>query len=194
MNKKNSVSDKINLALSAFIILAGIVCGFYFVSIADAQSALINVAITSAVFVMFGLILFFATRVGDGKPVKRFSLITLIALDLPTLYVVLATIFSVLPLHNFILENPVIFYMSAITLGYSIPYTFYSGFEIVAEVEETEEENQDEEVEFVPEDEDYDVEETEEFIDEDAVTEEEEEFIVEGIESENFDDSEVTEE
>ncbi|MBR1730932.1 MAG: hypothetical protein IJ725_00650, partial [Ruminococcus sp.] len=76
------------------------------------------------------------------KAIKRFSLITLILLDLPALYIIIASIFAPVPLHDMIAKAPIVAYMAAVALGYGIPYTFFSGFETVFEdaEEETEEE------------------------------------------------------
>ena len=80
---------------------------------------------------------FYATRIGDGKQVKRFSLWTLIVLDLPALYVIVASFVPSLPLSNFITNlggNTIVPYsplviLACVALGYGIPYTFLSGYE-----------------------------------------------------------------
>ncbi len=188
MKKKISKKDNLNLFFSAFLILAYIVCGYFFVNFAETQSSLVKVIIISLVFVIFGGILFYATRVGEGKPVKRFSIVALCLLDIPSLYIVLATIISVLPLHGFLLNNAIIFYMAAVVLGYGIPYTFLSGFELVVEAEAVECEEISDDV----------AEETQEVLEggieeeiqevtadsEETETEEVEEIAVEGVEAE----------
>ena len=109
-NKKNTV----NLFFSAFLILAFVVCAHFFSNFALGQNQVLSNVIQLFVYTVFGLLLFYATRVGDGKPVKRFSPITLIIMVLPALYIMIASI------------------------GYGIPYTFLSGFEIAEEENESE--------------------------------------------------------
>lgn len=140
MKKKNSTRDNLNLFFSAFLVVAYVVCAYFFMNFASTLSGVAQPAVMAAVFVVFGLLLFYATRVGDGKSVTRFSLITLILLDLPALYVILASMFTVLPLSQFLVTNPMIVYMAAVALGYGIPYTFISGFEIVEDVAPAQEE------------------------------------------------------
>ena len=74
-NKKNTV----NLFFSAFLILAFVVCAHFFSNFALGQNQVLSNVIQLFVYTVFGLLLFNATRVGDGKPVKRFSPITLIS-------------------------------------------------------------------------------------------------------------------
>ena len=80
--KKPNKRDTLNLIFSAFLILGFIVCSYFFLTMTSAKPKLAPY-INTLVFTVFGLILFYATRVGEGKPVKRFSLWTLIILDLP---------------------------------------------------------------------------------------------------------------
>ena len=135
MNKPNK-RDTLNLVFSAILILGFIVCSYFFLTLADANADLAPY-IKTLVFVMFGLIVFYATRVGEGKPVKRFSIFTLLVLDIPALYAVLAQFIPALPLHNQIacldgvtpLPYSPLFILACIALGYGIPYTFLSGFE-----------------------------------------------------------------
>ena len=131
MKKKNTARDNVNLFFSAFLIIAFIVCGYFFSSFANALAG--EIAKNSVIAVMlavFGLLVFYATRVGEGKTIKRFSIVTLIVLDLPTLYIILAYIIS---FHTELAANPAVVYMAAIAFGYAVPYTFISGFETVAE-------------------------------------------------------------
>ena len=95
--KKNNKRDTLNLIFSAFLILGFIVCSYFFLTMSAAKPELAPY-INTLVFVVFGLIIFYATRVGEGKPVKRFSLWTLIILDIPALYAVLAQFIKELPL------------------------------------------------------------------------------------------------
>lgn len=142
MRKKNSKRENINLFFSAFLILAYIVCGYFFAQYANAQdNQLIKNIVIAAILVVFGLLVFYATRVGEGTPIKRFSIITLVLVVLPALYIVIAAILSVWPFVEVEKDDvPLIFYMAAVALGYGIPYTFLSGFETVREDEETTEE------------------------------------------------------
>ena len=93
----------------------------------------------SFVSVVFGLILFYATRVGDGKPVKRFSVVTLIIMVLPSLYILLTSLAPTLPLGDTLGNSSIVVCLAGVALGYGIPYTFLSGFEV--EREEVEEGN-----------------------------------------------------
>ncbi|MGN1131894.1 MAG: hypothetical protein ACI4RL_03235 [Ruminococcus sp.] len=129
MKKKNTI----NLVLSAFLIIAFIICTYFFSTLnqTDTVQNVINALVTA----VFGLILFYATRVGDGKPVKRFSLATLIILDLPALYIILTSLAPGLPLGDYFGSNQMVVYLAGVALGYGIPYTFLSGFEIVTEEE-----------------------------------------------------------
>lgn len=142
MKKKNSARDNMNLFFSAFLVLAYIVCAYFFAGSASVLEGAVQSLAYGAIFVVFGLLLFYATRVGDGKPVKRFSVLTLVLMVLPSLYAILAYAFSVLPLNQFLVANPLTVYMAGVALGYGIPYTFFSGFEIVQEEEIVEEETQ----------------------------------------------------
>lgn len=143
MKKKNTTRDNVNLFFSAFLIIAYIICGFFFVSFITQQSdVVLQNTLMSVVLLIFGLLVFYATRVGEGTTVMRFSLVTLIVLDLPALFIVLAYIIPGFPLHEMIAASDVMAYMAAAALGYGIPYTFISGFEAVAEnaaADETEE-------------------------------------------------------
>lgn len=144
---KNKGKERLNLLLSAFLILGYIVCAYFFTSLAatlpEVPASIVNILI----FVVFGLLLFYATRVGDGKPVYRFSLFTLILVVLPALYVIIAYMVPNMPLnaqlHTFdsaygvtIPFNSVVLILGSIALGYGVPYTFISGFEMIEEKDE----------------------------------------------------------
>lgn len=137
MNKKKR--ENLNLFFSAFLVLGYIVCSYFFITLANGLPSLPNMLITIAVFVIFGLLLFYATRVGDGEPVKRFSPIILVVLVIPCFYIILAQLLP-LPLHDQIAQASVVFILACIGLGYGIPYMFLSGFEIKQEEIEAEEE------------------------------------------------------
>lgn len=124
--------ENINLLLSAFLVI-GFVVSSYFLSLSNTFAKPINDIFNVAIFVVFGLLLFYATRVGDGKARVRFSLLTLIILDLPALYIIVATIATGLPFHAELAQVPTMFTLAGVALGYGIPYTFISGFELVTE-------------------------------------------------------------
>jgi len=138
--KKTNKKDTLNLIFSAFLIVGFIVCSYFFLTM-SAEKPELEPYINTLVFTVFGLIIFYATRVGEGKAIKRFSLWTLLILDLPALYAILAHFMDNLPLHDQIssLESATalpyspLFIMACIALGYGIPYTFLSGFEAAAE-------------------------------------------------------------
>lgn len=133
-NKKNKSTRKKNtggLVFSAILITAFVVCSYFFMSMIDkVGQAWLRALLCIVVFVLFGLFLFYATRVGDGKQVIRFSPATLIIMDLPALYIVLAAMISQLPFSAEIVSCSPIIYLASIVLGYGIPYTFISGYEI----------------------------------------------------------------
>ena len=131
--KKPDKRETVNLFFSAFLILAFIVCANFFSQFTKTVQAPIGQIVTIAVCAVFGLLLFYATRVGDGKAIKRFSPLTLIVLVLPTLYIIVASIGTFMPLHNIFVENnslTIVVYLAAVAFGYGIPYTFFIGFEL----------------------------------------------------------------
>lgn len=136
--KKPTKRDTVNLFFSAFLIVAFIVCAHFFSQYASALSQPIGSIIPILVYAVFGLLVFYATRVGDGKAVKRFSLVTLIVMVLPSLYIIIASLAPGLPL-NSVFANArgsglsVIVTLASIALGYGIPYSFLSGFELARE-------------------------------------------------------------
>ncbi len=145
--KKTSKKDTINLFFSAFLILAFIVCAHFFSSFADTLTGIVGTIVPLLVYVVFGLLVFYATRVGEGKAIVRFSPLTLIFMVLPALYIMIASMASGLPLHNaFVTETgsaSIITTLAAVAFGYGIPYSFLSGFELAAETEEASAEEED---------------------------------------------------
>lgn len=131
MKKKNTI----NLILSAFLVIAFVICTYFFSTLN--QSETVQNVINALVTVVFGLILFYATRVGDGKPVKRFSVATLIILVLPSLYILLTSIAPNLPLGETLKDSQMVIYLAGVALGYGIPYTFLSGFEMKVDEDES---------------------------------------------------------
>lgn len=125
--------DTINLLFSAFLIIAYIICSYFFAGFASQLAFPINSIVNALIFLVFGLLVFYATRVGEGKALKRFSLLTLIILDLPALYIIIASIAPGLPFNDVLQSNQVMTMLAAVALGYGIPYTFLSGFELVTE-------------------------------------------------------------
>ncbi len=138
--KKPGKRDALNLLFSAFLILGYIVCSYFFLTAASSVADLAPY-INMAVFTVFGLVVFYATRVGEGKPVMRFSLFTLLLLDIPALYIILAQFIEKLPFHTAIanlgtttpLPYSPLFILACVALGYGIPYTFISGYEMVGD-------------------------------------------------------------
>ncbi|MCI7085824.1 hypothetical protein MR988_06930 [bacterium] len=127
--------DTINLIFSAFLVIAYIICSYFFTSFASTMAFPVKEILTAVVFAVFGLLVFYATRVGEGKAVRRFSLATLLILDLPALYIIVAAVAPGLPLHDVLNAslNPAVMTIASVALGYGIPYTFVSGFELVTE-------------------------------------------------------------
>lgn len=143
-NKKNTI----NLFFSAFLVLAFIVCAHFFSTFADTLTGIAGAIVPLIVYVVFGLLVFYATRIGDGKAVVRFSPVTLILMVLPSLYIMIASIGSGLPLHNAFVTDTgsasIITTLAAVTFGYGIPYSFLSGFELASETNNEEAENNEE--------------------------------------------------
>ena len=136
---KKSTSEKINLIFSAFLIFAFIICTYFIgtYSTTIANDVLKN-AVPVILFIVFGLFLFYATRVGDGKPVYRVSAAVLLLIVCPSLYILLAYLLEALPLHEQIATyGDTMTKIAAVALGYGLPYSFVSGFELTCdEVEE----------------------------------------------------------
>ena len=124
--------DKSGLIFSAILIIAFVICTYFFIGIINGTTDMadnVKLLFKALVFVLFGLILFYATRVGDGKQVKRFSPATLIILDLPALYIVLSAAAPGLPFPFDLTQASEIVWLAAAALGYGVPYTFLSGYE-----------------------------------------------------------------
>ncbi len=140
--KKIDKRETINLFFSAFLIIAFIICAHFFTQFTATLEPVVGTIVSVLLYVVFGLLMFYATRVGDGKSVKRFSIATLVVLVIPSLYIIIAAIAPGLPLHDvFVAENGglnVIVTLACVALGYGIPYTFISGYELEADSEEVE--------------------------------------------------------
>ena len=128
--KKVSKQEKVNLLFSAVLIIAFVLCSYFFSTVAITLASPWDNIVTKLIYVVFGLFLFYATRVGDGKLVFRFSLPSLIFVILPTLYIMVAQSVTVLPFNAQIASSSVITVLSAVAFGYGLPYTFVSGFEL----------------------------------------------------------------
>lgn len=138
--KKPDKRETVNLFFSAFLIIAYIVCAHFFTQFTSQLNSVVGTIVSMALYVVFGLLLFYATRVGDGKAIKRFSLITLLILVVPSLYIIIAALAPGMFLHD-IFAAPVssltgqsegltvIATLACVALGYGVPYTFLSGFE-----------------------------------------------------------------
>ena len=135
--KKIDKRETLNLFFSAFLIVAFIVCAHFFNQFTSTLTPIVGSIVSILLFVVFGLLLFYATRVGDGKAVKRFSVMTLVVLVIPALYIIIASIATGLPLHDAFSADDgslnMVVTLACVALGYGIPYTFLSGFEIVDE-------------------------------------------------------------
>ena len=148
MKKTNAKGNKINIIFSSFLVIGYIICTYFFSSLASQVSGVLGGMIQALMLIVFGLLLFYATRVGEGKQVKRFSLAVLLLIVVPSLFIILAGLIEGFPLHNLIspvnavtmmggLSAPsIIFSMACVALGYGIPYTFLSGYEMKDEDEE----------------------------------------------------------
>ena len=147
---KNTKRSKINIIFSSFLVIGYIVCTYFFSSLASQVSGTLGSVIQILMLVVFGLLLFYATRVGEGKQVRRFSLAVLLLMVVPSLYIILAALIPGLPFHDAIapasalamlggVSGPsIILMMACVALGYGIPYTFFSGYEMKEDEEENE--------------------------------------------------------
>ena len=148
-NQKKSMSSKINLLFSAFLVFAFVICSYFIDSFSlNIQNEVLRNALPVILFTVFGLFLFYATRVGDGKPVYRFSLSSLIFIVLPGLLIFIAYIAEGMPYHEQLVSNGAnMAKIAACALGYGLPYTFVSGFELLSEGVDAENENSEDESE-----------------------------------------------
>lgn len=156
--KKPSKREHINLFFSAFLVLGFGVCAYFFSTISgnSLTNSLAGDLVYMLIFVLFGLILFYATRVGDGKQIKRFSPASLILICLPAIYVIVAYLFAFMPLHEQLAASGgnTAAVIAAVALGYGVPYTFLSGYEI-SDANEQSEQPEDESAEGDEENVDY---------------------------------------
>lgn len=129
MNKSNR--EKLNLFFSSFLVIGFIVCTYFFMTLTDRLNTGAANLIKVCVFVLFGLVVFYATRVGEGIPVKRFSPIVLLVLVVPSLFIIIASLAPAFPLHDALAAVDEVMMFACIALGYGVPYTFFSGFEMI---------------------------------------------------------------
>lgn len=135
--KKPTKRDIVNLFFSSFLVIGYVICAYFFSTLmGNMVDPVTSGAVNLAIFAVFGLLLFYATRVGDGKQVRRFSIPTLILVDLPAIYILVAYFAMGLPFHTELAANTSIVLLAAVALGYAIPYTFLSGYELVPAEEE----------------------------------------------------------
>ena len=118
---------------SAFLVIAYVVCSYFVMQLASSvtnQKAYSGILL--GIVTLFGTLLFYATRVGDGKQVIRFSPSVLVLIVLPAVYLICAFYAVGLPLHEKLQNASIVMYLACVSLGYGLPYTFTSGFEMVA--------------------------------------------------------------
>lgn len=140
MKNANSKRNKINIIFSSFLVIGYIICTYFFSTLASQLSGTVGSLIQILMLAVFGLLLFYATRVGEGKQIRRFSLAVLLLIDVPALYIILASLIAALPFHDAIAPQTmllggmsapsIILTMACVALGYGIPYTFFSGYEM----------------------------------------------------------------
>lgn len=135
MNKKQKSS--LNLFFSAFLIVAYVICAYFFGRLIEnrVDNATTQNLFNASIYLVFGLVLFYATRVGDGKQIVRFSLSSLVLLVTPSIYVLCCYFFRSLPFARTLTLSQEVINLASVILGYGLPYTFTSGFELEQEDE-----------------------------------------------------------
>ena len=140
---KKTKESKLNIIFSAFLIIGYVICTYFFCSLASTVQGVMGLVIQLLVLLVFGLLLFYATRVGEGKQVKRFSLAVLLLVDLPALVIILFAMIPGAPFHDALVNSgeasispAIITALACVALGYGIPYTFLSGYELRTEADE----------------------------------------------------------
>ena len=140
---KNSTRNRINLVFSSFLVIGYIICTYFFSSLASQVDAALGSVIQVAMLVLFGLLMFYATRVGDGRQVKRFSLAVLLMVVLPSIVIIALSLMQVTAaeglLHDVsygLKSRPIVMMLACVALGYGVPYTFFSGYEIKEDIDE----------------------------------------------------------
>ena len=146
MRQFTAKENKLNIIFSSFLIIGYIICAYFFSTMAKQVVGALGVLLQVLILLIFGLLLFYATRVGEGRQIKRFSLAVLLLVDIPSLYIIAAAFIPNLPFSAAI--NPalaqqaqetaqaapdglsVILILACVALGYGLPYTFFSGYEL----------------------------------------------------------------
>ena len=149
MKNLNSKGNTINSIFSAFLVIGYIICAYFFSSLATQLTGNKGAFVQILIMTVFGLLLFYATRVGDGKQIRRFNPAALVLIVLPALYIIFAYFFPNFPFSAAI--NPalaqqaaqqavqattqtaspsIILMLACVALGYGLPYTFFAGYEI----------------------------------------------------------------
>jgi len=133
-----------NMFFSVFLIIGYVTCCYFILQLASTiTNQTLYDGVTIVLVAVFGLLLFYATRVGDGKQVKRFSLATLIIMVLPALYMIIAGLVPNLPFSEQIASHSQVVSFAAVAFGYGLPYTFLSGYELDTPKEDDNEKNAD---------------------------------------------------
>lgn len=148
---KKSTRNKVNLIFSSFLVIGYIVCSFFFSSLVEQFGGDTGNMVQCLILVVFGLLLFYATRVGEGRQVKRFSIAVLLLLVVPSAYIIAASFVPQLPFHDQLepitatlssgksaLFQPMILMLACVGIGYGLPYTFLAGYEMETDDEEEE--------------------------------------------------------
>ena len=148
---KKKTRNMINLIFSSFLVIGYIVCSYFFSTLSNQVMGVAGSLIQALILVVFGLVLFYATRVGEGKQIKRFSPAVLLLVVVPCVYIIIASIVEGLPFHDQLspvvvtmdaqtgrtaMFQPIILMLACVGLGYGVPYTFLSGYETKTEEEE----------------------------------------------------------
>ncbi len=149
----NNNRNKLNIIFSSFLVIGFIICAYFFSSLASQVSGPTGMLIYALITIAFGLLLFYATRVGEGKQVRRFSLAVLLMIDLPSLFIILSGLIDGFPLHDMIMPKgmtapSIVLLLACVALGYGVPYTFFSGYEIDSYDDDDDDDDDDDE-EFV---------------------------------------------
>lgn len=180
--RKPDKKEHINLLFSAFLVIAFIICANFFAKSIESMSVMAGRLVVAGVYIVFGVLLFFATRIGEGKPVKRFSPFTLCVMVVPSFFIILASLFDGMPLHGAFMPGSVyglsvVASLASVAFGYGILYTFFSGFELEEEDEyddDDEDYEDDDDDDVVYSETDADMTETEDYEEEEEEEEEDE--------------------
>lgn len=154
---KKSTRNTVNLIISSFLVIGYVICSYFFSTLASQMTDIWGNLVQVLIFIVFGLLLFYATRVGEGKQVHRFSLAVLLLVVLPSLCIVGISFIPYLNIAGMDTETgigkvlydvnaqPIIMILAGVALGYGIPYTFISGYEL-KEYSEDEADAEEEEI------------------------------------------------